>query len=119
MKITRISIKDPNLGEITIHSELPQEVNDKIGTIAYDFAKDKFYFADIKKNENEVFEIRELRVVMPKGFNVGFHNTSGGSKNYTNLYVNHFIGNFDLFQNAVVSVKYLGDENWRKNTHCN
>jgi hypothetical protein len=110
MKIKSVSITDKTIGDIVIYSELSEEVNDIIGTMAPDHDKFKFYFADILKNEDGVYEFRNVRLVRPKGFNVGFHSTSGGSKNFTTLYVNEVLGDFDIYPNGIVSVKYKEDE---------
>lgn len=111
MKIKTVSIKDPNIGEITIHSELPVSVNDIIGTIAPDHSNFSYYFANISKSEYGVFEFRNVKVVKPKSFIVGFHNTSGGSKNFTMLYINKPVGDFDIYPNAITSIIYDEDEN--------
>lgn len=88
----KVKIKHEDLGEIVIHSELPKEVNDIIGTVVGDYYKYKFYHATIEEDENNRFIIRHLHIITPKIINVGSISTScGGSKNFVNIMHNVYL----------------------------
>jgi len=108
MEIKSITVEHPQLGKITVNSEIPQEVNDLIGTITHDFSKDSgYYHGDIVANDNGTFHIRNLCVVKPESISVGFMKTGLGSKTFVTLFTNRNVSDdITFYPSGVCSATY-------------
>lgn len=108
MKINHIYIKHPNLGEIIIHGEISKEIEEQIGDVTNDYSKTPIYYhAQITKNENETFNIKDFRVIKPEGLNIGTMNNSKGNKTFITVITNKKAGNeITIYPSAVLSVEY-------------
>ena len=109
-EIKQITIKDPSVGEITIHTEIDQKHNDLIGKFGDGGGIKglKFFNGHVLKNEDETFSIMDLKLLQSENVNVGWHKTNGGSCNFVSLFMNKpFIEyNLVIYPNAVLSVVY-------------
>lgn len=109
-EIKQISIKHPVTGEIIIHSEVDEKYNDLIGKFGDGGGKNglKYYNGNICENENGTFLITDLKVLKSESFNVGWHKTNGGSKNFIDIFTNKHVPEDSLviYPNAVLSVIY-------------
>lgn len=106
--LKEIQIKHPELGEIIIYSELAEGMNDQIGTITSDYSKYPcYYYANILKNADGTFTIKDLNVIKPEAINVGFMKTSSGGKGFITVITNrHIKGELVMYPSGVIYVKH-------------
>lgn len=106
IKIKKIQIKHPELGEILINSEVSDEVNNMIGTITHDYAKlPSYYHAKITENEDGTFKIKDLHHISPETINIGVKRVSGGLKTYVNIITNKSVSkDLIIYPNAVLAI---------------
>lgn len=104
----KLTIKHDTYGEITIHDKIPSEIMEMIGDVTSDFGKSTpFYYADIIKNEDATFTIKDLGIIKSESFNVGWMDNSKGSKNFVTLMVNRVsVGEFIAYPLGIISVNY-------------
>jgi hypothetical protein len=108
MEIDKLEIEVSELGRITIHSELSKERNDLIGTLTHQYAKSPVhYYADIIKNEDGTFLIKDLKVVKPESIDVGWHRKSGQYSSSVTIITNRDVGkDITVYPKGVISVIY-------------
>jgi len=109
MQVDTIQVNHPGLGEIIIHSELPEQVASLIGQ-RLDSKSDirKFYYASsIIKNNNDAFEIRDLMVIEPKNVKVGPHMQGTVLSNYIIVVMNNSVADLmEAYPSGIMSVIY-------------
>jgi len=72
MQVKTIAVKHPELGEITVHSEVPYELMQQVGTIVPHYSKMKpFFSGTIWENDDKTFTIQYLRMVNTEIVGVG------------------------------------------------
>lgn len=106
-KIQKIRIDHNDLGDIEIYNYLPEDENNLIGTIADDYSKFLFYYADITLNENETITVRNLNVIKPEFVNTGLINKGGVCSNGVNIYKNLRVNSeIVCYTKSIISVFY-------------
>jgi len=108
MKTKQINIKHPKLGEIEIYSEIPNNILQRIGDVTFDYSKELlFYHADITKNNDGTFDIKNLSVIMPESINVGHMDNKKGCKNFITVITNRRISkDITVYPSSILSVIY-------------
>ena len=81
MKVDKIHIKHPFLGEIVVFGTIKKEINEQIGNTVSDSSKEpKYYCDEITKNEDGTFHLKNLEGIEPESLNVGYMDNSKGKK---------------------------------------
>jgi hypothetical protein len=108
MKVNQIQFNHPQLGMIVVNSSVDKEINDMIGTITDDYAKyPMYYHANVFKNNDGTFEIKELKIIKPECIIVGMIKTQIGCKNHVNLITNKKASeDIVVYPSGVISVSY-------------
>jgi len=108
MKVKQITIKHPELGEISINGSIEESIQDKIGDVTNDYSNELlFYHAEIQENNNQIFSIKNLNVIKPESINVGWMENKKGHKNFITIITNRKISeDINIYPLAVLSVIY-------------
>ena len=107
-KLQEIQIIHPQLGKIIIHSELEEEMNNQIGKTTADHQKYPiYYYADITKNGDGTFTIRNFHVIKPEAIDVGYRKIPSGGKSFITVITNRWIkGDLVVYPSGVIYAKY-------------
>jgi hypothetical protein len=109
MKIKSLSISHPNLGLVTVHAEVPNKIMKSIGVVVEKYATmDRFYSADIYKEDDGSFSLLNMRVVQTSTIEVGMRK-EGGSCGYTVTMITNFRVSKDnnserIYPNGIISL---------------
>ena len=110
MKLVSISIIHPTLGDITVNTSVPKDIQEKIGDVLLDFCRTTpFYCGRVGKNSDGMFSLNGLMVVQSEKIDVGWMNNSKGNKTFITVMTNKpaDIGFIHLiYPNAIKSVCY-------------
>lgn len=109
MKIKQLAIKHPELGEITIHSKVPHELMQQVGTVVAHYSKiNPFFSGRIWDNEDGSFTIQYLRMVQTENIGVGEKidgsSIQGGVTMITNKRVDNESDRIKIYPSGVLSV---------------
>ena len=108
MKVKQIQIKHPSLGEIVVNSGIEKDIAEQIGDICSDYSNEPLYYcANISKNEDETFSLKNLHVIRPEGIHIGWMKNSKGEKNFITVVTNKKAADdITVYPSAVLSVIY-------------
>ena len=110
MKLVSISIIHPTLGDITVNTSVPKDIQEKIGDVVPDYCRTTaLYYGHIGTNGDGVFTLNGLMVIQPEQIDVGLMNNSKGNKTFITVMTNKpaDIGFIHLiYPNAIKSVCY-------------
>ncbi len=87
-EIDYIVINHTELGAIKINANIPDYINDLVGSIGTDYKHFSFYFGDIYIDNNGSVDVHNLNEVRTERVNVGCFRVKGRYKNFVTMYKN-------------------------------
>ncbi len=109
-KVKTIRINHPVLGDIILNTTIPDEFNDKIGTLAPQFNRTPLlYHGDVTENHNGTFNVSKIHAIQATSFIVGSKKFRSGWCSSVDIYTNLSVECDDtvIYPSAVMSVTYF------------